>query len=115
MTSQAANIPILKAEATVLPPAVLENLSARFRPGGLFLVVLRQDGSIAYRDPGAGVFFERYVFPLLKAADPTGRQLRDRFEALTAAAAASAATGAGAGGVASSAAAGATASASPPG
>jgi putative nucleotidyltransferase with HDIG domain len=127
MTSQAANIPILKAEATVLPPAVLENLAARFRPGGLFLVVLRQDGSVAYHDPGAGVFFERYVFPLLKASDPTGRALRERFDALAAAAAGAGAgsgTGSGAGaghpnvnvgGGSSGAAAGATASASPPG
>src|SRR6185436_18467921 len=82
MPSQAPNIPILKPEATVLPPAVLENLAARFRPGGLFLVVARVDGSLAYHDPSAGVFFERYAFPLLKASDPTGQLLRERLDAL---------------------------------
>jgi len=110
MTPQPANIPILKADATVLPPAVLENLSARFRPGGLFLVVLRQDGSFAYHDAGAGVFFDRYVFPLLKASDPTGRALRERFESLAAATAAVAGGNAGGGSPA-----GAVASASAPG
>jgi len=97
MATQAPNIPILKPEPTVLPPAVLENLAARFRPGGLFLVVLRQDGSVAYRDPGAGVFFERYVFPLLKASDPTGQLLRDRIESLAVPAAAAGAGAAAAG------------------
>src|SRR5688500_2416625 len=81
MTSQAANIPILKPEATVLPAAVLETLAARFRPGGLFLVVLRHDGSVAYHDPGAGVFFDRYVLPLLKMPDPAGQSAREKTEA----------------------------------
>src|SRR6476619_7067673 len=82
MSASTPNIPILKPEATVLPPPVLENLAARFRPGGLFLVVLRQDGSVAYHDPGAGVFFERYVLPLLKLPDAAGQSLRERLEGL---------------------------------
>ena len=57
MASQAPNIPILKPEPTVLPPAVLENLAARFRPGGLFLVVFAltdapDHGWLANRGPG---------------------------------------------------------------
>ena len=86
MTQQSVNIPALKPEATVLPPAVLENLAARFRPSGLFLVVLRTDGSVAYHDPGAGVFFDRYVLPLLTTPDAAGRGPRERAEALAAAA-----------------------------
>ncbi len=86
MKDEAVNIPVLAAEPTVLPPAVLENLAARFRPGGLFLVVLRPDGEVAYHDPGGGPFFERYVLPLLRSRDATGATPRDRAEALAAAA-----------------------------
>jgi putative nucleotidyltransferase with HDIG domain len=93
MTSQSVNIPTLKPEATVLPSAVLENLAARFRPGGLFLVVLRPDGSVAYHDPGAGVFFHRYVLPLLAGLDAAGRGSRDRVDSLAQAAGAAAAGG----------------------
>src|SRR5204863_4922820 len=49
----------------------------------LFLVVLRTDGAVAYHDPGAGVFFHRYVLPLLTAPDAAGRGPRERTEALT--------------------------------
>ena len=93
MTLQSVNIPTLKPEPTVLPPAVLENLAARFRPGGLFLVVLRPDGSVAYHDPGAGVFFDRYVLPLLTGPDAAGRGPRERAEALAQAAGVAAAAG----------------------
>jgi len=89
MTNEAANIPVHPVEPTVLPPAVLENLAARFRPGGLFLVVLRPDGQVAYHDPGAGPFFERYVLPLLQARDAAGVMPRDRVEALMSTTAAS--------------------------
>jgi hypothetical protein len=73
MAPQSSNLAALRPDATVLPPPVLENLAARFRPGGLFLMVLRQDGSVAYHDAGAGVFFERYLLPQLNASDPPGR------------------------------------------
>ena len=69
-------------ETTVLQPAVLENLALRFRPGGLFLMVLRPDGTVAYHDAGAGVFFERYLLPLLRLPDPAGKGLREKIVAL---------------------------------
>jgi putative nucleotidyltransferase with HDIG domain len=94
MTNDAGNIPALAPEPTVLPPAVLENLAARFRPGGLFLVVIRPDGTVAYHDPEAGPFFERYLLPLLQARDTAGKTLRDRVEALALAATAASASAA---------------------
>src|SRR3954470_2937625 len=82
MAPQVKNIASLRPEPTVLPPAVVENLAARFRPGGLFLVVLRQDGTVDYHDAGAGVFFERYVLPLLKLPDAGGKGLKEKVAAV---------------------------------
>src|SRR3954447_6617989 len=82
MTPQQTNIPSLRHDAAVLPAPVLDNLAARFRPSGLFLLVLRQDGSVAYHDAGAGVFFERYLLPLLKAPQQSGLRLSEKIEAL---------------------------------
>jgi HD-GYP domain-containing protein (c-di-GMP phosphodiesterase class II) len=53
-------------EPTSISATVLDNLSTRFRPGGLFLVVLRPDGTVSYHDPSAGLFFHRYVLPLIQ-------------------------------------------------
>src|SRR5205814_1719705 len=52
-----------------IPPAALDNLAARFRPAGLFLAMLRTDGSLAYHDAGAPQFFQRYVKPQLENTD----------------------------------------------
>src|SRR5262245_7281922 len=49
-----------------VPLSVLENLAARFRPGGLCLVILRADGSGFYQDPAANLFFQRYALPLVQ-------------------------------------------------
>jgi HD-GYP domain-containing protein (c-di-GMP phosphodiesterase class II) len=48
-----------------VPAPVLELMAQRLRPGGLFLLALRNDGSIAWHDPRAGMFFQRFVLPLL--------------------------------------------------
>src|SRR5688572_9941005 len=82
MALQSTTIPHLRGDSTVLPSTVLENLAARFRPGGLFLMVLRQDGTVVYHDAGAGVFFERYLLPLLKTPDKSGKAPREKIEAL---------------------------------
>ena len=89
MALQSANFSALRPDAgvSVLPHAVLENLAARFRPGGLFLVVLRQDGSVVWHDAGAGVFFERYVLPMLRDTGPGGQALRQQITPLEAGAA----------------------------
>jgi putative nucleotidyltransferase with HDIG domain len=71
-----------KTEPAAIAAAALDNLAARFRPGGLFLVMLRPDGTVAYHDPAAGVFFHRYVLPMLQYRDPSNDQLRDKVQAL---------------------------------
>ena len=65
-----------------LPAAVLDNLAARVRSGGLFLVVLGKDGSPVYHDPQAALFFQRYVLPLLQYGDPTDPELLNRIQKL---------------------------------
>lgn len=61
-----------------LPQAVLDTLSSRFRPSGLFLAMLRPDATIAYHDPGAGLFFNRFVLPMLQSAEPADHGLREQ-------------------------------------
>jgi putative nucleotidyltransferase with HDIG domain len=56
--------------ATVIPTSVLDNLAARFRPGGLCLLMLNADGSLAYHDAGAQVFFQRFCVPMVQYPDP---------------------------------------------
>src|SRR5450432_863587 len=71
------------AEQAIVPNTVLENLAARFRPGGLFLVLLRPDGTVAYHDPSAGMFYHRYVLPLLQYGDSVPSDLREKVQKLT--------------------------------
>ncbi len=65
-----------------LPIAVLDNLAARMRGGGLFLILLGKDGSPVYYDSQAALFFQRYVLPLLQYGDPTDPGLLDRIQQL---------------------------------
>ncbi|HMB95591.1 MAG TPA: hypothetical protein VKK61_06090, partial [Tepidisphaeraceae bacterium] len=65
-----------KVPATPIPTTALENLALRFRPSGVYLIALQTDGSIAWQDPAAGLFFQRYVLPMLQWADPTDTNLR---------------------------------------
>ena len=66
-----------------ISPAVLDNLSARFRPCGLFVVMLANDGSVTYSDPQAAMFFQRYVLPLLQYGDPADPELRQRISKIS--------------------------------
>jgi HD-GYP domain-containing protein (c-di-GMP phosphodiesterase class II) len=56
------------ADASSFLPAVLDSLAARLRPGGLFLMFVSPDGAVSYQDQSAGLFFERYVLPLVQYA-----------------------------------------------
>jgi putative nucleotidyltransferase with HDIG domain len=56
-----------------LPASVLENLAARFRPGGLCLLMLNTDGTLAYHDQSAGLFFQRFAVPMIQYADPVAK------------------------------------------
>jgi HD-GYP domain-containing protein (c-di-GMP phosphodiesterase class II) len=69
-----------------IAPAALDNLAARFRPGGLLLVLLRPDGTIAYHDSGAVTFHLRYLLPQLQVNDSGGDPaLRDKIRLTNAA------------------------------
>ncbi|HEV7300392.1 MAG TPA: HD domain-containing phosphohydrolase [Tepidisphaeraceae bacterium] len=70
--------------APQVPHAVLENLAARFRPAGLFLLMLRPDGSVAYHDGSAGTFFTRYVLPMLQYPERADTGLRGQAQQLNA-------------------------------
>ena len=85
MGTAVANNPAEKATATAsMPNAALDNLAARFRPGGIFMVMLRPDGSVAYHDSAANVFFQRFVLPMLQYRDAANDELRAKVQALTA-------------------------------
>jgi HD-GYP domain-containing protein (c-di-GMP phosphodiesterase class II) len=75
------------SENSILPTAVLDNLAARFRPGGLFLVFLRPDGTVVWSDPLAGLFFQRFVLPLIQYGDPTDSDIKEKVSKLSATAA----------------------------
>src|SRR5580658_1299188 len=49
-----------------VPGLVLDNLAARFRPGGLFVVLIDSSGTVGYSDAATGQFFHRYALPLLQ-------------------------------------------------
>ncbi|MDW8260929.1 MAG: HD domain-containing protein [Phycisphaerales bacterium] len=51
---------------------MLENLAARMRQCGLFLTLLRSDGSLAYHDPSTEPFFLKFVLPAMQG-DPGSR------------------------------------------
>lgn len=62
---------------------VLENLAMRMRPGGLCLMMLRPDGKLAFGDASSGMFFVRYVMPLLQYGDESRQAMRERIEKLS--------------------------------
>jgi putative nucleotidyltransferase with HDIG domain len=82
----AAAAEIVAATATHLPVplSAMETLSLRFRPGGLFTVLLRTDGTVGYWDASAGLFFQRFVLPLLQQRNPADQELRNRVKSLDA-------------------------------
>ena len=72
------------AEGTPVPLTVMENLASRFRPSGLCLLLLRPDATVAYHDSSAGLFFDRYVLPLLQYPELPGEGLSEPMRRLTA-------------------------------
>src|SRR5688572_31720719 len=57
----------------IIPAAVLDNLAARFRPGGLCLMMLAPDGSLAYHDASSGLFFQRFAVPMIQYPAPAAK------------------------------------------
>jgi HD-GYP domain-containing protein (c-di-GMP phosphodiesterase class II) len=70
MTLQTANTSTQEKPGSPLPQSVLENLAARFRPGGLCLLMLKPDGLLAFHDNSAGTFFQRFAVPMVQYPDP---------------------------------------------
>jgi HD-GYP domain-containing protein (c-di-GMP phosphodiesterase class II) len=68
-TSSAAET---KPIAMPIPTAALDNLASRVRPSGLFLMMLLPDGRVIYHDQAAGLFFHRFVLPLVQYAEQDG-------------------------------------------
>src|SRR5689334_18008011 len=62
--------------------SVLDNLAARFRPSGVCLLMLNPDGSLAFHDSCAGLFFQRFALPMVQYPDPANL-LADRCRKLT--------------------------------
>ena len=78
--SKTLYIPTPPDRATPLPAALLGALSDRFRHGGVFVLMLRNDGAVVYHDASAGPFFQRFVLPLVQATEPAGQRLADRID-----------------------------------
>lgn len=72
------------ASAEIVATTVLENLAARLRPSGVCLVLLRPDGTVAWHDSAASLFFQRFALPILEYPEP-GCGLREKLESMTAA------------------------------
>jgi HD-GYP domain-containing protein (c-di-GMP phosphodiesterase class II) len=68
-----------------LSQVALDNLATRFRPGGLFLVFIHVDGTVAYHDAAAPSFYQRYLLPQLQLPDtvPGEGALHDKIRLTT--------------------------------
>jgi HD-GYP domain-containing protein (c-di-GMP phosphodiesterase class II) len=84
MTLTAQDRPISATGPRSIPAEVLDNLAARFRTSGLFLMVVGRNGAITYHDQQGAVFFQRYVLPLLKYGDLTDPDLLEKIRSVTA-------------------------------
>jgi HD-GYP domain-containing protein (c-di-GMP phosphodiesterase class II) len=65
-----------------LPLALLENLAARYRPGGLCLLLLARDGSLLWHDPVAPLFFQKYLVPVIATPESGNCALADKVSSL---------------------------------
>src|SRR5215207_2460555 len=72
-SASASTTPGASGAATAIPTSVLDNLAARFRPGGLCLLMLGPDGALAYHDAASGLFFQRYAIPMVQYPDPAAK------------------------------------------
>lgn len=67
-----------------LPSDALERLAARLRPSGLYLVGLQTDGNIGFHDHAAGLFFQRYVLPVLQWQELVNHDFRKHISTISA-------------------------------
>lgn len=62
--------------------AALDHLASRFRPGGLFAMMMKPDGSLAFHDSAAGLFYQRYVLPMLQYSDPASQRIASHLKTI---------------------------------
>lgn len=84
MNASTAQVAKQATTLSALPANVLAQLAARVQPGGMFLAVLQKDGTVAFHDSQAGLFFQRYVLPTLQARGRGDADFRSRLEAMDA-------------------------------
>src|SRR5256885_401684 len=84
--AQTTLIPTASPAAPIIAASVLDNLAARLRPNGVCLVMLRADGTVAWHDANASLFFQRFALPMLQYPD-ANCGLRENVQSLTAASA----------------------------
>jgi putative nucleotidyltransferase with HDIG domain len=86
MSLQTLNNSIVDSASQLpIPVSALETLTLRFRPGGVFTLLIGTDGAVRFFDASAGMFFQRYVLPMLQYREPSDDELRSRVRAVTAA------------------------------
>lgn len=66
-----------------IPAEALANLAERVRLGGMCLGALKADGSLAWVDPKAGLFFTRFAIPFVQFPEAGEVRLVDRIAELT--------------------------------
>ncbi len=83
VSASAPSLPVLAPPAkkpapgtTALTPAVLEQLAARYRPGGLCLMLLKPDGTLVWSDAAGADFFKKYAVATAKSPDESAVSLR---------------------------------------
>ncbi len=80
---ESATGPAGPAPISATTVALLENLAGRFRPGGLCLMLLRPDGTVAWHDASAPPLFGRYVLPQVQSDNGGESALRSSLLGLT--------------------------------
>ncbi len=78
MSAAIANPTLTIPLAPPVQTGVLDALALQMRAGGTCLLMLHPGGTISWHDPAAGVFFERYVIPLLRHPELAADELRER-------------------------------------
>jgi HD-GYP domain-containing protein (c-di-GMP phosphodiesterase class II) len=85
MTTQSQTMTVQTSNSPAIPVEALESLALRFRPGGLFVLMLDGEGKVLFHDPSAGLFFQRYLLPLLQWRDPIDKEFQQHLAGINAA------------------------------
>jgi putative nucleotidyltransferase with HDIG domain len=67
-----------------VPAAVLENLAARYRSGGLALILISRDGTVLWVDQSAAPFFQKFLYPIISRPSAEREGLADKLSNVSA-------------------------------